>query len=78
MFWLNTPSYFTTVGSSSRIWSFGGYWLSHGIFSEMNTDFEETRKMIIRPSVSLKKETNYISGDGTKENPYIAENITKQ
>ena len=61
-FWLNSPFYYG--------------WFDAVNLNVNNSDFEHNQTRIsigVRPSVSLKSRTEYISGDGSFTNPFVVE-----
>ncbi len=73
--YLNINKYWWTMNSSqdNKVW----YVFSEGGINDASYDDNTYYSFGVRPSINLKADTSYISGDGTKNDPYIIDNSTE-
>lgn len=70
--YLNTSSYFWTSNMSdgNKVW----YVFDKGGLNNISNVGDTYHSYGVRPVITLNSEIGYISGDGTKEKPYVIEN----
>lgn len=73
--YLNINKYWWTMNSSkdNKVW----YIFSEGGINNASYDANTYYSFGVRPSINLKADIVYLTGDGTKENPYTIDNSTK-
>lgn len=63
-YWLINPDYYTG-GAINRYINYNGDFIDYSLTPYVNNE------MGVRPVISLKQNTKYLSGNGSKNNPYI-------